>query len=119
MGDSLLMKALAQSTGRSAAKIKEVYQEEGDLGKIVRAGPGLLFALAQHSVEARGTLRPLVECRALSGSRKDTNGGRIAAEPDPPSMRVRSRPRRHTSQTPPTNCHSPCDTCAGRAPSRP
>ena len=97
MGDSLLMKALAQSTGRSAAKIKEVYQEEGDLGKIVRAGPGLLFALAQHSVEARDTLRPMVECRALSGSQGHQWW------PD----RRRARPAQHACQTQAPAAHEP------------
>lgn len=38
IGESLLVKAIAESTGRSPAKIKESLKKEGDLGKVAMVG---------------------------------------------------------------------------------
>lgn len=50
IGETLLIKAIAESTGRSNAKIKEDLRKEGDLGKVAmvsRASPIMCLATAQ------------------------------------------------------------------------
>lgn len=37
IGESLLMKAIGESTGRTLAKVKEAYKKDGDLGKVAQA----------------------------------------------------------------------------------
>lgn len=49
IGETLLVKAIAESTGRSNAKIKEDLRKEGDLGKVAmvsRASPIMCLATA-------------------------------------------------------------------------
>jgi DNA ligase-1 len=54
IGESLLVKAIAESTGRNATKIKDDLRKEGDLGKVamvrIRLTEHLLTPeLAQHA----------------------------------------------------------------------
>lgn len=36
IGESILMKAIGESTGRTLAKVKEAYKKDGDLGKVAQ-----------------------------------------------------------------------------------
>ena len=57
IGESLLVKAIAESTGRSPTKIKESLKKEGDLGKVamVREDP-LLNLTSQLSRNTQPTM---------------------------------------------------------------
>lgn len=45
IGESLIIKAIAESTGRATTKIKEDLRKEGDLGKVAMVGSQLLSRL--------------------------------------------------------------------------
>jgi hypothetical protein len=49
IGESLIVKAIAESTGRTGAKIKEDFKKEGDLGKVAMVS----YRLPTQGVTAR------------------------------------------------------------------
>jgi DNA ligase-1 len=42
IGESLIVKAIAESTGRAAPKIKDDFRKEGDLGKVAMVSSPIL-----------------------------------------------------------------------------
>ncbi|KAF0046694.1 hypothetical protein F2P81_000327 [Scophthalmus maximus] len=69
IGETLLMKAVAQATGRQLDKIKAEAQEKGDLGLVAessRSNQRMMFQPA--SLTAGGVFRKLKEIASMSGN---------------------------------------------------
>ncbi|XP_040000412.1 LOW QUALITY PROTEIN: DNA ligase 1 [Xiphias gladius] len=69
VGDTVLMKAVAQATGRQLDKIKAEAQEKGDLGLVAessRSNQRMMFQPA--SLTAGGVFRKLKEIASMSGN---------------------------------------------------
>uniref|UniRef100_A0A1A8NXW4 DNA ligase n=1 Tax=Nothobranchius pienaari TaxID=704102 RepID=A0A1A8NXW4_9TELE len=69
VGDMVLMKAVAQATGRQLDKIKSEAQEKGDLGLVAessRSNQRMMFQPA--SLTAGGVFRKLKEIASMSGN---------------------------------------------------
>lgn len=68
IGESLLVKAISESTGRSAAQVKADYKKTGDLGMVAQASrktQKTLFAMKRLTVV--GTFATLKEIAKASG----------------------------------------------------
>ena len=79
IGESLLVKAIAESTGRASTKIKEDLRKEGDLGKVAMVSSSTCEAASwliridvpehpTYDVQAETFDRP----RCLQGSDRDS-----------------------------------------------
>ncbi|KAM0751748.1 ATP-dependent DNA ligase [Meredithblackwellia eburnea MCA 4105] len=73
IGESLLMKAIGESTGRTLAKVKEQYKKDGDLGKVAqdsRKTQSTLFKPKRHTVQ--GIFKSLTAIAKMSGNQSQT-----------------------------------------------
>merc|ERR1719197_914711 len=73
IGDSLLIKAIEQATGRSNTDIKAAYEEEGDLGLIAQSSASrqrtLGFAAKPKPLTSSAVLTTLRDIANMSGNR--------------------------------------------------
>ncbi|KAG7454963.1 hypothetical protein MATL_G00251460 [Megalops atlanticus] len=79
VGETVLMRAVAQATGRQLDKIKAEAQEKGDLGLVAessRSNQRMMFAPA--SLTAAGVFSKLKEIAKMSGNSVSGNGTGVA-----------------------------------------
>jgi len=73
VGDSLLIKAICNATGRSAAAVRQSYEEEGDLGTVARSSKSaqrtLAFAAKPKPLHVAQVLDTLRKIAAIQGGK--------------------------------------------------
>lgn len=97
IGDSILLRALAQGTGRQEAQVKKEYEEAGDLGVVACASKNKQRTMFQPKpLTVRGVFKALKEIASIEGSKsQDVKRGLImkllvAAKGAEPGYLVRS-----------------------------
>ncbi len=80
VGDSLLIKAIAQSTGRTPEKIKKDFKESGDLGELAMAAKGAQKTLGFGAKpkpltvpDIFGALRKIADCKGNGSQQERVN----------------------------------------------
>jgi DNA ligase-1 len=69
VGESLLIKAIAESTGRTTQKIKADLQTRGDLGSVAQSSRGnQMQVFKPKPLTVRGTFKVLKEIATISGN---------------------------------------------------